>query len=182
MAVKSRRGTNSPDPDEIISSTPVVTTSAIVSSYLPDMVNRRTLYNPKYDKLLAIHLGEGKSFDSFDIAGGVSTMTLTNWCKKHPTFAAAREVGEKAKLRFLEDEGIKMVKGGNVTAWKFMMGLQGLSEKVEISHSIQVEGEKPSSERQVRLLKIKALHARAMKEESTIDAEIVEEEDFLFHD
>ena len=55
--------------------------------------------------LLAHVLNKGKSC--------IEVVVLVN------SFQEAREIGEKARLQLLEHEGMKMVKGGNVVAWKF---------------------------------------------------------------
>lgn len=138
-------------------------------------------YKPEYDDLLLLHLSKGLSFMSFDVAAGVAYKTLVSWTKRFPSFAQAREIGEKAKLRLLEEEGIKMVRGGNVIAWKFLMVQQGASDRKEVTvnHtgnvSLSPHMQVDPSIRYTRLQKIKELHQRVTLE---IAAENREEEDY----
>jgi hypothetical protein len=184
MPRKSKRGTTKSDPEEVEldPKKQIVATTSKANKYLRGIVgvpkNNRSLYRPEYDDLLIEHLASGKSFMSFDVAGGVSYKTLRNWCDKFPSFAEAREIGEKAKLRFLEDEGVKMVKGGNVIAWKFMMNQQGVMEEKKINHehSVSPHMQVAPSVRYMRLQKIKELHQRAVKEDQILEGTVVEEE------
>lgn len=134
----------------------------------------------EYPQLLLDHLSKGLSFMSFNVPGGVSNSTLHNWSVKFPAFAQAREIGEKARLQMLEDEGMKMIKGGNVIAWKFMMNQMGIAEKVEINHTHKnhpgnPHTSVPPSIRYDRLQRLKELHQRVVKEGNkiqVIEAEI----------
>ena len=124
-------------------------------------------YKPEYDQMLLDHLSKGLSFMSFDVPGGVAYQTLVQWCKRFPSFAQAREIGEKRRLLLLEDEGIKMVKGGNAVVWKTLMSQYGLAEKVEVQHSGSVSPhmQVPASIRYSRLQKLKELHQRVSLEQ-----------------
>ena len=143
-------------------------------------------YKPEFDKMLQDHLSKGLSFLSFNIPGGVSYSTLITWTKRFPSFAQAREIGEKHKLQLLEEEGIKMVKGGNVIAWKFLMNQLGHSETrtidIKTTHtgnvSISPHMQVPASIRYTRLQKIKELHQRVSLEE----AKVVEVDYDIFDD
>ena len=123
-------------------------------------------YRPEYDDLLLSHLSKGLSFMSFNVPGGVSYSALTSWCKRFPTFAEARDIGEKARLEMLETEGVKMVKGGNVVAWKFMMNQHGVHETTEVknTHSVSPHMQVNPSIRYARLQKLKELHQRVTRE------------------
>lgn len=140
-----------------------------------------TKYKDEFPELLQAHLEKGLSFFSFNVPGGVTTATLTNWTKRHPAFAHAREVGEKARLQLLEEEGIKMVKGGNVVAWKFMMNQHGIHEKVEHSHnhSLSPHMQVAPTIRYARLQKLKELHQRVTIEEQQKTI-LVEKEDEVY--
>lgn len=93
--------------------------------------NLHSLYKPRYDGMLLSHLSKGLSFASFEV--GVTTKTMSAWTLRHPSFALAREIGEKRRLKLLEAAGIKMIIEGNAVAWKFMMQDYGMTEKLEIS-------------------------------------------------
>lgn len=123
-------------------------------------------YKPEYDDMLLKHLSKGLSFMSFDIPGGITYNTLLTWCKRFPAFAEAREMGEKARLRMLEEEGVKMIKGGNVVAWKFLMNQHGVHETTEVKNTIQVSPhmQVAPSVRYARYQKLKELHQRVTKE------------------
>lgn len=128
-------------------------------------------YRPEYDQMLLDHLSKGLSFMSFDVPGGVAYATLKKWCKRFPSFAQAREIGEKKRLMLLEKEGIKMVKGGNAVVWKTLISGFGVVEKTEQTHTV---GESPhnlvpDSIRYQRLQALKELHQRAVKEQQTIE-------------
>ena len=144
-------------------------------------------YKPEFDRLLKDHLSKGLSFMSFNVVGGVAYKTLVTWTKRFPSFAQAREIGEKAKLKLLEEEGIKMVKGGNVIAWKFLMQQQGLVDKKEvtINHtgnvSISPHMQVDPSIRYTRLQKIKELHQRVTLE-MTADKSDEGDYDAIFDD
>jgi hypothetical protein len=131
-------------------------------------------YKEEFPDLLLEHLSKGLSFYSFDVIGGVATSTLIKWAKRYPDFAMAREIGEKARLLMLEEEGIKMIKGGNVVAWKFLMNQHGVIEKVDhniqhnISHSPHM-GVEPTI-RYARLQKLKELHQRVVLESQSLPA------------
>ena len=96
-------------------------------------VNENSKYDPSYDDKLMKHLAKGLSFNSFDV--GVTSKTLNQWLKKHPSFALARERGEKKRLQLLEAAGMKMIVEGNAVAWKFMMqqelGLSDINIKID---------------------------------------------------
>jgi len=126
-------------------------------------------YKPEYDQMLLDHLSKGLSFMSFDVPGGVAYSTLRKWCERFPSFAQAREIGEKKRLQLLEQEGIKMVKGGNVVAWKFLMNQHGMVERSEVhvssdSPHMQV----PAGVRYMRLQKLKELHQKVKMEEEQL--------------
>lgn len=95
--------------------------------------NENSKYDPSYDDQLMKHLAKGLSFHSFDV--GVSSKTMRQWLKKHPSFALARERGEKKRLQLLEAAGMKMIVEGNAVAWKFMMqqelGLSDINIKID---------------------------------------------------
>lgn len=122
-------------------------------------------YKPEFADRLKEHLGKGLSMTSFNVPGGVSYNTLMNWCKRFPEFAQAREVGEKSRLLLLETEGIKMVKAGNVVAWKFLMNQHGVHEtkEVNVNHSVSplVNGV-PDTIRYQRQQRLKELHQKVM--------------------
>ena len=123
-------------------------------------------YKPEYDQMLLDHLSKGLSFMSFDTPEGVAYSTLRKWCDRFPSFGQAREIGEKRRLQLLEKEGIKMVKGGNVVAWKFLMGEYGVVERSEVhvtsdSPHMQV----PAGIRYARLQKLKELHQKVKMQE-----------------
>jgi hypothetical protein len=125
--------------------------------------NANSLYELAFDKQLIAHLSKGLSFGSFDV--GVTTKTLHQWLKKHPTFYLARERGEKKRLQLLEAAGIKMIIEGNAVAWKFMMQDYGMTEKLEISMgraaeddaAIEAEMQNITPERSKRLERIRDL-------------------------
>ena len=140
-------------------------------------------YKPEYDDALIEHLSKGYSFMSFSVDNGVSYRTLINWCKRFPSFQEAREIGEKNRLMLLEEEGLKMVRGGNVVAWKFMMNQLGLRESTEVKHqhegnvSISPHMQVNAPVRYARLQKLKELNQRVRLEEKTLEGQIVEDED-----
>lgn len=121
-------------------------------------------YKPEFAQMLLNHLSEGYSYSSFDVPGGVTYSTLRQWEKRFPEFAQAREMGEKAKLKLLETEGLKMVKEGNVVAWKFLMNQQGVTEQMEITHTLSTSPHMQVSPevRFNRYQMIKELHQRAV--------------------
>ena len=149
-------------------------------------------YKPEYDQLLLDHLSSGLSISSFDTPEGVSYVTVLAWIKRFPSFAQSREIGDKARLAMLEEEGIKMVKGGNVVAWKFLMNQHGQHETIEVQSSPIMNVN--ASVRYVRLQKLKELHQRVTLENEKAaslpaPAEIIElkrtealEDDELFRD
>ena len=146
-------------------------------------------YEPEYAQMLLEHLTKGLSFTSFNVPGGVSYSTLRNWCKRFPEFAQAREIGEKARLQLLEEEGIKMVRAGNVVAWKFLMNQLGLTESLNVTHSNPEDGippnphsSVPDSVRYARLQRLKELDEKVRAKEKTIDAEVIEDEDLIFEE
>jgi hypothetical protein len=134
-------------------------------------------YKPEYADRLLDHLSKGLSFTSFNVEGGVSYSTLVNWCRRFPEFAQAREIGEKARLQLLEEEGIKMIKAGNVVAWKFMMNQLGMSEKVTVESAPAIPGNPhtsvPPSIRYGRLQRLKELHQK-VSQSQTIEVEAQE--------
>ena len=140
-------------------------------------------YKPEYDEALIKHLSKGYSFMSFSVDKGVSYRTLINWCNRFPSFNEAREIGEKARLKLLEAEGLKMVKGGNVVAWKFMMIQLGLVEKSEVNHnhqgaiSVSPHMRVSAPVRYARFQKLKELHQRVKLEDQMLEAQVVEEND-----
>ena len=127
-------------------------------------------YRPEYDQMLLDHLSKGLSFTSFDVPGGVAYTTLRQWCKRFPSFAQAREIGEKKRLMLLESEGIKMVKDGNAVVWKALMGQYGLTETVEVNHTVgeSPHMQVPASIRYMRLQKLKELHQRVSLEQEEL--------------
>ena len=135
-----------------------------------------TKYKPEYDQMLIDHLSQGLSLGSFNVPGGVSYRTLINWTKKYKSFAEARDIGEKARLELLEVEGIKMVKAGNVVAWKFLMNQHGMHEKVEVEHSggSPLLGV-PDSLRYKRLQKLKELHQKVSAVQKVVEGTVVDE-------
>jgi beta-galactosidase GanA len=139
------------------------------------------LYKPEYNQALIDHLSAGYSFTSFSVDQGVSYCTLLNWCKRFPAFQEAREIGEKGRLKMLEAEGLKMVKGGNVVAWKFMMNQSGVVEKTEVKHSHQgnvfftSQLKINAPERYARLQKLKELNKRVKVENEILEAEVIED-------
>lgn len=149
-------------------------------------------YKPEYDQLLLDHLSKGLSISSFDTPEGVSYVTVLAWCKRFPSFAQAREIGDKARLAMLEEEGIKMVRGGNVVAWKFLMNQHGQHETIEVQSSPIMNVN--ASVRYIRLQKLKELHQRVTLEQEKAKsveapAEIIDlkrtealEDDELFRD
>lgn len=144
-------------------------------------------YKEEYAEQLQEHLSKGLSFQSFNVPGGVSYNTLINWTKRFPAFAQAREIGEKARLQMLEEEGIKMVKSGNVVAWKHLMQQQQMGEKDPNAVDSTPSGESPhmqvpASIRYVRLQKLKELHQKVKLEQErveAIEAEVVESDEEL---
>lgn len=148
-------------------------------------------YKPEYDQQLIDHLSKGLSFTSFTAGTGTAYSTLIEWCKRFPSFQEAREIGEKARLQLLEREGMKMVKGGNVVAWKFMMNQMGMHETTEvkktIEHSLSPHMRVPAPIRYKRLQKLKELNKRVRLEQEiaeaetpkVVDAEVVDDLDLL---
>lgn len=136
------------------------------------------LYKPKYAYELYEHLRKGFSFASFTVDAKVCHSTLEKWKKRFPAFQAAKESGERAKLKRLESEGMKMVKGGNVVAWKFLMNQMGVTEKSEVQHShqgnISVTPNINAPIRQARIEKLKELNKRVQLEEKVIDVDVDE--------
>jgi hypothetical protein len=120
-------------------------------------------YRPEYDEMLYKHLAKGLSWGSFDV--GVTNKTMNAWLSKHPSFALARERGEKKRLQLLEAAGMKMIVEGNATAWKYMMAefllsdplppaLSGDSSEDEV---IEAEMKNVTPERSRRLARIREL-------------------------
>lgn len=130
-------------------------------------------YKPEYDQLLLDHLSSGLSISSFDTPDGVSYVTVLAWIKRFPSFAQAREIGDKARLAMLETEGIKMIKGGNVVAWKFLMNQHGQHETIEVQSSGSPIMNVNASVRYARLQKLKELHQRVTLENERV--ELIEE-------
>jgi len=128
--------------------------------------NLHSLYKPQYDQMLLKHLSKGLSFACFEV--GVTTNTMNAWIRRHPSFALARELGEKKRLQLLEAAGIKMIIEGSAVAWKFMMQDYGMTEKLEISvgnaleddANINEEMKNITPERSKRLARIKALGSK----------------------
>lgn len=142
-------------------------------------------YKPEFAEQLQNHLGLGLSMGSFNVPGGVSYNTLMNWCKRYPAFAQAREMGEKSRLELLEVEGVKMVKAGNVVAWKFMMAQHGMADapkEININHSVSplIAGV-PDTIRYARQQRLKELHQKVMAGGTAgiIEGEEVEDDDDL---
>jgi hypothetical protein len=140
-------------------------------------------YKPEFCEQLRKHLGKGLSMGSFNVPGGVSYNTLMNWVKRYPSFAQAREMGEKSRLELLEVEGIKMVKAGNVVAWKFMMSQHGMVDapkEVNINHTVSplIAGV-PDTIRYARQQRLKELHQKVMAGgvAGIIEGEVDEEDD-----
>ena len=135
-------------------------------------------YLPEYDQQLIDHLSAGYSFMSFTAGEGAAYSTLIRWCKRFPSFQEAREIGEKARLMLLESEGLKMVKGGNVVAWKFMMNQMGQHETTEVKKSVEVSisphMQVSAPIRYQRLQKLKELHQRV-----TMDGEVIEAQEVV---
>ena len=120
-----------------------------------------TKYDPKYDKMLLDHMSKGFSLASFTDAK-VSTPTLYNWMKAHPTFREAHDLGVMYRMKLLEAAGIKMaVKEGNATVWKALMQEFGLVDKVEIvnKHELDMNNQMVdvTPEKMKRLQRIKEL-------------------------
>ena len=142
-------------------------------------------YKPEFSEQLQRHLAKGLSMGSFNVPGGVSYNTLMNWIRRYPAFAQAREMGEKSRLELLEVEGIKMVKAGNVVAWKFMMSQHGMVDapkEVNINHTISpMLGGIPDTIRYARQQRLKELHQKVMAGGTVgvIDVEPEEEDDDL---
>lgn len=139
--------------------------------------------------MLKKHLSKGYSLASFAAKINVTYPTLHNWAKRFPEFAHAREIGEAARLQMLEWEGIKMIKDGNVTAWKFMMNQMGISETTQVNHnhsgnvSVSPHSRVNAPARFARLQKLKELNKRVSLEETQmVEGEIVEEDDLGFLD
>ena len=124
-----------------------------------------TKYKPEYDDLLLEHLSKGYSLGSFDVPGGVSYRTLINWTQAHPSFKHAREIGEKRRLKLIEEEGLKMIKAGNVVAWKAVRQEMGIVDKIEVANAGPMETlvGGPDSIRFKRLEKLKLLHEKVTK-------------------
>jgi len=139
----------------------------------------RCKYLPKYDQMLIEHLTSGLSFASFTVGTGTSYSTLLEWCKRFPSFMEAREIGEKARLQMLEREGLKMVKGGNVVAWKFMMNQMGMHETTAvhktIEHSITANPNIAAPIRHKRLQRLVEMNKRIKLEEELSNAESIVE-------
>ncbi len=141
-------------------------------------------YKPEYDEALIKHLSRGYSFMSFSVDNGVSYRTLINWCKRFPSFQEAREIGEKARLMLLEQEGLKMVRGGNVVAWKFMMNQLGLRESTDVNHNhsgtvgavVSPHMQVSAPVRYKRLQKLKELNQRVRLEDEMLEGEVVDVE------
>jgi hypothetical protein len=146
----------------------------------------RCKYKPEYNQQLIDHLREGLSFSSFTAGTGTAYSTLLEWCKRFPAFQESREIGEKSRLQMLEKEGLKMVRGGNVVAWKFMMNQMGQHEttKVETSveHTFATNHQAAAPIRFKRLQKLTAMNKRVKLEEEMaeatpcLDAQIVDED------
>jgi hypothetical protein len=127
-------------------------------------------YRKEYPQMLLDHLSKGLSYSSFDVPGGVSYSTLREWERRFPAFAQAREIGEKKKLKLLEEIGLKLCRDGNASVWKFFMHQHGLSEApLEVNHnhstgqSTSPHMAVPPEIRHYRLQKIKELHQIATK-------------------
>jgi len=139
-------------------------------------------YKPEFADQLQKHLAKGLSMGSFNVPGGVSYNTLMNWIKRFPAFSEARDMGEKSRLELLEVEGIKMVKAGNVVAWKFMMSQHGVVDapkEVNVNHNVSpMLGGIPDTIRYARQQRLKELHQKVMAG-GIIDVEPEEEEDDL---
>lgn len=123
-------------------------------------------YKPEFCDKLRLHLAKGLSMGSFNVPGGVSYNTLMNWVKRYPAFAEARDMGEKSRLELLEMEGVKMVKAGNVVAWKFMMSQHGMVDapkEVNVNHTVSpMLGGVPDTIRYARQQRLKELHQKVM--------------------
>jgi hypothetical protein len=58
-------------------------------------------YDPQYSQLLLAHLQRGLTFPAFGGVVGASRDTLLAWCREHPEFAEARQIGQlKCQLRW----------------------------------------------------------------------------------
>ena len=143
-------------------------------------------YRPEYDQQLIDHLQSGLSFNSFTAGTGTAYSTLIEWCKRFPSFMEAREIGEKSRLQMLEKEGLKMVKGGTVVAWKFMMNQMGMHEtsavKTTVEHSFIENPNVAAPIRHKRLQRLVEMNKRIKLEEeianatTVVDAEIVDDD------
>lgn len=64
---------------------------------------KQSKYNAEYALLLVQHMKEGNSFESFGAIANVTTETMDNWCKKHPAFKLAKEMGKQYELTYWEN-------------------------------------------------------------------------------
>lgn len=62
-------------------------------------------YKPEYDQMLADHMREGFSFESFAGVIGTSREVLYLWTEAHPSFLNAKRSGQDASLLWWERLG-----------------------------------------------------------------------------
>lgn len=101
---------------------------------------RPTRYKDEYCSMLAEHLKQGFSYETFAAVVGVNVDTLYEWEKRFPEFSEAKKNFWTASYLFWEKIGIDGVMGKipgfNSTAWIFTMKNRfGWRDKREIEHS-----------------------------------------------
>ena len=67
------------------------------------MLGRPSKYKSEYCDKLIEHMRNGKSFESFGAVAHATEETLNNWCRKHPDFLRAKELGKVYEREWWEN-------------------------------------------------------------------------------
>lgn len=87
-------------------------------------------YQRKYAEMLIEHMKHGNSFEAFGAVVRVTEETLNNWCKKHPEFGIAKELGKRYEQKYWEDL-LKMGATGQMPPIRKKMTILGPDGKVK---------------------------------------------------
>jgi len=81
-------------------------------------MGRPSKYKKEFCDMLISHMSDGKSIESFAYRVNVCRDTISEWCKVHKDFSAAKKRGECASYTFWEHEGIRNRENKNY-AWTY---------------------------------------------------------------
>ena len=75
-----------------------------------------SLYREELCDMLIDHMAEGLSFESFAGIVGCHHDRLFEWCKIHPEFQEAKQIGVSKSLLYWEKEGRRQVSGAQFSS------------------------------------------------------------------